>query len=372
MKREAVLPAAVFALASTVVGLEPAHAQFGALGSAVKRAQQFQDVQMTDAEEQRIGAAVSERIRLRFGVVQDPAIHRYVTLVGAVLTPASTRPTLSYQFIVLDTDGVNAFAAPGGYVHITRGALALLKSESELAGVLAHEVVHIAEKHTTRAIQKGKLVQMGANETLSGNKALFDSLVDKATDVVMAGFGRAEELESDDKGLVIVDKVGYAPQGLSNFLTTLAERNTNASGKQGLFASHPEMKERQQRITKQISSQRLMASITLNERYVKFVTYTPTAQSAIAQVEAGAAGLTGDQPSTQKKPEEQPKGGGFGLSKLVKPGGGEQKSAEVTGSGASRGVDTERNAKGGAVSKPVPVTVTPPEIAAFRREGSLS
>jgi len=144
----------------------------GQLGQILKRAQQFKDVEISDDEEQQLGQAVSERIRKRYGVVQDPAIHKYVTLLGSVLAQASTRPNLAWRFIVLDTDGVNALAAPGGYIHVTRGALSLMKSEAELAGVLGHEIIHVTEKHTIRAIQKGKLVQMGADETLSGNKAL--------------------------------------------------------------------------------------------------------------------------------------------------------------------------------------------------------
>ena len=114
-------------------------AERGQLGSVLKRAQQARDIQMTDEEEQKLGEAVSERIRQRYGVVQDAAIHKYVTLVGIALAQASTRPNLHWRFIVLDTDGVNALAAPGGLVHITRGALSLIKSEAELAGVIGHE-----------------------------------------------------------------------------------------------------------------------------------------------------------------------------------------------------------------------------------------
>jgi predicted Zn-dependent protease len=137
--------------------------QLGKLGGALKRAQQFKDVEMTDAEEAQLGAEVSTRIRARYGVVQNQAVHRYVTLVGTALAQASSKPALAWKFIVLDTDAVNAFASPGGFVHITKGALANLKDESELAGVIAHEIIHITDKHTIRAIQKGKLVQMGAD-----------------------------------------------------------------------------------------------------------------------------------------------------------------------------------------------------------------
>lgn len=362
MRRRPWVLVAWLALATTGAGADQ-------LGGALRRAQQMREVQLTDEEEQQLGAGVSERIRTRYGVVQDAAVHRYVSLVGTVLAQASPRANLAYRFIVLDTDGVNAFAAPGGYIHITRGALGLMQSEGELAGVLAHEVVHVTEKHTIRAIQKGKLVQMGAEETVGGNKVLLSQLVEKATDIVMAGFGRAEELESDDKGLVLANKVGYAPQALSAFLTTLAERNKSASERQGLFASHPEMKERQQRIAKQIASQKLLAAITLPDRYRKTIVYKPVPPSQVAPAPSAAA-TGGSTPSP--KPPEAERQQGFGLSNLVRPSGSEKNAAEVTGSGAARGVDTERNARGGAVATPVNIALTAADIAAFKKEGKLN
>jgi predicted Zn-dependent protease len=89
-------------------------------------AKSWQSTQVNEAEEQQIGADVSAKLREKYGVVQDAAVHKYVSLVGQSLAQASSRPALRWTFIVLDTDGVNAFAAPGGYVHITRGALAII------------------------------------------------------------------------------------------------------------------------------------------------------------------------------------------------------------------------------------------------------
>ena len=345
------------------------------LGSIIKRGQQFRDIQMTDGEEQKLGEAVSENIRARYGVVQDPAIHKYVTLVGSVLAQASSRPTLNWRFIVLDTDGVNALAAPGGFIHITRGALSLLKDESELAGVLGHEIIHVTEKHTIRAIQKGKMVQLGADETV-GSTAVFDKLVEKATGVVMAGFGRAEELEADQKGVVLSDDVGYAPGGLGAFLQMLSDRNKASTEKQGLFASHPEMKERLDKLAKKIQSDKLASTATVQERFTKHVTYKPVAITAIATVEAGSAGLAGGgkpEEKTDAKAEEPKKKRGFGLGRLVAPSNdGEKKSAENTASQGSRGVDTERNAKGGANPRPVLVTVTAADLTAFKKDGKLN
>src|SRR5690606_32395791 len=99
---------AALAIALLAAGAAPAPAGDAAsqLGAIIKRGQQLRDIQMTDEEEQALGAAVSERIRARYGVVQDPAVHKYVTLVGTLVARAGSRPDLDWRFIVLDTDGV--------------------------------------------------------------------------------------------------------------------------------------------------------------------------------------------------------------------------------------------------------------------------
>ncbi|MDO8834636.1 MAG: M48 family metalloprotease [Vicinamibacterales bacterium] len=339
------------------------------LGGVLKRAQQFRELQVTEAEEVQLGEAVSEKVRNRYGVAQDKAVHRYVSLVGQVLVQKSSRPNLRFTFIVLDTDGVNAFAAPGGFVHITRGALGLMQNESELAGVLGHEIEHVTQKHTIKAMQKGKMVQMTADETLS-NPAVFGKLVDKTTELVMAGFGRNEELASDRDGLSLANAAGYAPGGLGTFLTRLKDRNSKATEKQGLFASHPEMDERLSTLDKRIKEKNLAAPVVLADRYKSNIPFKPTAVTDVATVEAGSAGLAGGSSKKTAEPAE-PKKKGFGLGGLLKPGGGDKKSAEVTGSGASRGVDTERNAKGGPVKTLVAVQLTPGDVEAFKKEGGL-
>ena len=356
-----------------------AEAQLGGLGkglSIAKKAQEVRDLQMTDAEEQELGKQVSERIRTRYGVVQDAGVHRYISLVGMALAQGSTRPSLPWTFVVLDTDGVNAFAAPGGFVHITRGALALIKNEAELAGVLAHELIHVTEKHTIRAIQKSKAVQMGAAETLSGSSALMEKAVTATYDnIVERGFGRAEENESDENGVALANKTGYAPNALVTFLTTLKDRNKESTEKRGLFASHPEMQDRLERITKQIASQKLIATATVQPRFAKNITYKPVTITAIATVTPGSAGLTGDSKAEEKKAEEkkaeEPKKGRFGLSRMLPTGGGEKKQAQVTASGGARGVDPEKDSKGGSNPAIVAVKIAAADVAAFKKEGGL-
>jgi predicted Zn-dependent protease len=345
--------------------------------SIAKKAQDVRDLQMTDQEEAKLGAEVSARIRTRYGVVQDAGVHRYISLLGLALAQGSTRPGLPWTFVVLDTDGVNAFAAPGGYIHITRGALALIKNEAELAGVLAHEIIHVTGKHTIRAIQKSKAVQMGASETLSGSSSLMEKAVTATYDnIVERGFGRAEENESDEEGVALANKTGYAPNGLVTFLTTLKDRNKESTEKRGLFASHPEMQERLDKITKQIASQKLTASATVQPRFAKNITYKPVPLTSIATVTAGSAGLTGDDAkAAEKKPEEkkaeEPKKSRFGLGKMLPTSGGEKKQAQVTASGGARGVDPEKDSRGGSNPAVVAVKIAAADIAAFRKEGGL-
>lgn len=370
MNRRVVMIAAM-GVALTLVSAPAWADQLGKLGGALKKVQQFKDVEMTDAEEAQLGAEVSQRIRARYGVVQNQAAHKYVALVGTALAQVSSRPGLAWKFIVLDTDAVNAFAAPGGFIHITKGALANLKTESELAGVLGHEIIHVTDKHTIRAIQKGKLVQMGADETLAGNSALMNKLADKAYEIVDSGFGRGDELESDEKGIVLANTVGYAPTGMIGFLNMLLERNkaTAAASRNGLFASHPETKERVEKMTKQIASQKLTATATMEARYGATITFKPVAATEIATIEAGSSGAAGG----SAKPAEEPKKKGLGgLAGRLRPGGGEQKSAQVTGSGAARGgAGEDGNAKGGSNPALVAVSVTAADLAAFKKAGGL-
>jgi len=360
----------------------PAYAQLGALGQGLKRAQQvkdakdkFDDLNVTEEEERKIGEDVSAKIRQRFGVVQSEPVHKYVTLVGTLLAQQSERPKLNWTFIVLDTDGVNAFASPGGIVHITRGALGLIRNEAELAGVLAHEIGHVAHKHTVNAIRKNKAVQLGTSETLSDRGPFLDKIANKAYEMVLENkFDRGDEMDSDKVSVTLTEKAGYAPGTLAAFLTRLDERNKDQPAQNGLFASHPETKERIDAITKLAGAK---TGATVDARYKENIKYEPTAVTAIATVEDGAAGLTGSTaPANDKskdtkdtkdtKTEAAPKKG-FGLGSLKPAPASERQTAQVSASGGSRGVGPDRAAKGGGDPAIVKASVTDAEIAAFKK-----
>jgi len=358
----------------------PAYAQFGGLSDGLKRAQQakaakdkFDDLNVTEEEERKIGEDVSLKIRDRFGVVQDPAIHKYVTLVGTLLARQSERPNLAWTFIVLDTDGVNAFASPGGIVHITRGALGLIRNEAELAGVLGHEITHVAHKHTVNAIRKNKAVQLGTNETLSNRGPFLDKIANKAYEMVLENkFDRGDEMDADKEGVSLAGKLGYAPGALGDFLTRLDDRNKDQPAQNGLFASHPETKERIDTIKKLAGGK---SGATVEARYKSNVKYEPTPVTSIATVEDGASGLTGSTAPAKgdkndkdaKKDDDQPKKKGFGLGALKPASSPERQTAQVQASGGSRGLGPDRAAKGGANHNPVKVAVNDAELAAFKK-----
>ena len=361
----------------------PAYAQLGGLAQGLKRAQQakdtkdkLDDLNITDEEERKIGDEVSAKIRQRFGVVQSVPVHKYVTLVGTALARQSERPTLNWTFIVLDTDGVNAFASPGGIVHITRGALGLIKNEAELAGVLAHEIGHVAHKHTVNAIRKNKAVSIGTSAALSDRGPFLDQMANKAYEMVLENkFDRGDEMDSDKVSVSLAEKAGYAPGTLAAFLTRLDERNKDQPAQNGLFASHPETRDRIDAI-KKLAGTKIGA--TVEARYKENIKYEPTAVTAIATVEDGAAGLTGStspakddknkdtKDTKDTKTEAAPKKG-FGLGSLKPASSSERQTAQVSASGGSRGVGPDRAAKGGGNPALVKAPVTDAEIATFKK-----
>ena len=371
---------AAFALAF-VLTASPAFAQLGGLGKAIRKGSdakekvdQVRDLVVTESDERKIGEKVSEMVRNEFGVYQDKAVTKYVTLVGTVMTQASSRPDLKWEFIVLDTDGVNAFASPGGLVHITRGALGLIKSEAELAGVLAHEIAHITKKHTVNAIRKNKGVKFaadvapGSNEYIEGiANAAYENIVEK-------GFDRGDEEDADQEGIRLANKAGYSPSGLGAFLTKLAARNNEQSDERnGLFASHPETRGRIDKLNRQIKSEKLDATATVQPRYASHITFDVKPLAEITAVAAGTRGVAGASGSKPKEEEEKadekekPKRG-FGLGSLKLTGGKQAESTQASASAGNRAVGKDRAAPGGPnKSKLTLPALTPAEIDAFKK-----
>ena len=194
-------------------------------------------------KEREIGREVAATVAGRWRVLNDPALNDYVNLVGTVVAQQSPRYTeLPFRFAVLDTDEINAFAAPGGYVFVTRGALELMESEAELAGVLAHEVAHVDQRHVLDELRKGSMIQ-GAQSEADLNGFVLDQLVGRLTSLIFSGLSPAQELESDSLGMLYAASAGYRSDGLVTFVRRLQPSPSNERKRRFLEemkATHPE------------------------------------------------------------------------------------------------------------------------------------
>jgi predicted Zn-dependent protease len=375
--------AALILSAFFVIGTaSPARAQLGGLGKlkkigdkAADAKQKYDDYNITDQEEKQLGDQVSLKLRDHFGVYQNEPVTKYVSLVGTALAQASSRPALEWKFIVLDTDGVNAYAAPGGIVHITRGLLGLMKSESELAGVLGHEITHVTEKHTVNAIKQSKGISMTADAAGSGG-SLRDQFIAKmsalAFNKIFEGeFSQRDENNADETGVRIANKIGYAPNGMVDVLKKIDARNGSREDRNGMFASHPATKDRIESLEKQIKNEKLTATATVESRYQQNITFDAKPVSEIAMDVEGAAGLasgdkkkTDDKKADEKKTDE-PKKNKFGLSSIT--GGKQTQASQQTASAGARGGLPDRDAKGGPNKSPLGVKITAAELEAFKK-----
>lgn len=379
------MKAAVFVLAALFVAAtaSPARAQLGGIlkgaNKAVDAKNKVDDFKVSDEEEKQLGAQVSLQLRNRFGVFQDEKATRYVTLVGTILAQASTKPKLDWKFIVLDTDGVNAYAAPGGFVHVTKGLLGLLKNEAELAGVLGHEVTHVTERHTINAIKQGKVVSMTGEAAGSGGglgQQVISRLAAAAFNKIFEGeFSQKDENESDRIGTQLANKVGYSPTGIADVLKKIQARNGARQDRNGMFASHPTMKERLENNAKLIKSERLSATATAEARYKQHIPFDARPVTEIAMDVEGAAGLAGgdkkkedDRKAEEAKTTEEPrKKGGFGSALGSITGKKQQATTQQASSAGARGGVPDRDARGGPNKNPLVVRITAAELEAFRK-----
>ncbi len=200
-----------------------------------------------ESEELAMGDGLSARLLGAAGLVNDTDVQRYVNTIGMLLAQQTERPNLPWRFGVLDTDTVNAFAAPGGNVFITRGLFLLLGSEDELAGVLAHEIGHVLAKHHLNAIRHKK--QMNVATQIAGNyieadKQITDLVLNSGMELYSLGLDRDDEFEADKLGVVIAARAGYDAFGLPLVLQLLDSLDPNDADLGFMFATHPPTRER--------------------------------------------------------------------------------------------------------------------------------
>jgi len=211
-----------------------ASAQFGPLNSIVSKARSAQKIgeglrNINEQEEIKIGGDLAGMLLGAAPLLNDPAKQHYLNTLGSWLAQHSERPGLPWKFGIIDSNDFNAFSTPGGYVLITRGLFDRMRNESELAGVLAHEIAHVVRKHHLQALQKSlrdqSLSEMRSYFSVTTGNGIADqfasALLSAGKDLYIRGLDREDEYEADRMGVVIAARSGFSPYGLVGVLQTL-------------------------------------------------------------------------------------------------------------------------------------------------------
>ncbi len=202
----------------------------------------------SEQDEIAMGKQVDSQIRMQYGFYNDPALNDYISRVGASLAPHTHRSHLEYNFAVLDSPVVNAFAVPGGYVYVTRGILALMKSEAELAVVLGHELGHVNARHSIKRMSEQTLFGLGLAVGASLNKTVSDlaGIAGVGMQLLFLKYSRDDERQADQLGVEYSRRGGYNPEGMIGFFESL-EKMGDLSGRHsipGFLSTHPLTSER--------------------------------------------------------------------------------------------------------------------------------
>ena len=216
------------------------------LEKAVKTVQKVKKANedVSEPQEIELGTGIASNLLGAAPLLDNPELQRYVNRVGRWIALQTERPDIPWQFGVLDDEDINAFAAPGGYVFITKGLLVRMNSEAELAGVLAHEISHVLRKHHLQALKKGARTELFAefaNEAIQsrGGDPRLAKLVSAGTEIYARGLDKDDEFESDRMGVVLAARAGYDPYGLPAVLQTLQSINPGDSNLALMFKTHP-------------------------------------------------------------------------------------------------------------------------------------
>jgi predicted Zn-dependent protease len=277
---------------SMVLLAASASAQFGGLGKLKDKMDEaksksapytdkmkaFSDVnkQWTPEQEEQIGESTAAKLIQAFGIYDNKPMQNYLQLVGSTVAAQGARQDVTYHFAILDTESMNAMALPGGFVFVTRGALANMTNEAQLAGVLAHEVAHVDGRHLEHEVKtQGNMGLIAKTAQEEGAKhatqdQMTQTIISKLGDalanfVVTKPYSSGDESSADKKGLDLAAKAGYNSAGLRDFLQKLASASEDPSNAQALSAwsqTHPPYNVRVDNLTK------LMASYPANGQTV--------------------------------------------------------------------------------------------------------
>ena len=193
-------------------------------------------VLLSEAQEIQMGKEAAPQIAASMGIYQDDELQRYVEAIGKRMAAASERPHLPWEFHVIDDSAINAFAVPGGFIYVTRGILATMNSEAELASVLGHEIGHVTARHSVSQMTRAQFANIGLGVGMIGLAVvgagqagqMLGQMVGSGVQLLFLKYSRDDETQSDDLGLRYMSASGYAPSEMPHVFHTLARQSTEA------------------------------------------------------------------------------------------------------------------------------------------------
>jgi len=198
---------------------------------------------LSEGDEIKMGKEADAAVVQMYGIYDDEKLAKYIDDIGQKMAKISHRPQLKYEFKVMDSPVINAFAVPGGYVYVTRGILAYLNNEAELAGVVGHEIGHVTARHSAQKYSETYFANLGLGigSMVSKDFAMFAGLAAQGLGLIFLRFSRDDERQSDVLGVEYSTKVGYDAREMSNFFGTLDKMQSNSEegGLPDWFSTHP-------------------------------------------------------------------------------------------------------------------------------------
>jgi predicted Zn-dependent protease len=235
---------------------------------------------LTPEQEYYIGRAVAAQVFQTYPPLDRPEANTYLNLLGQSLAIFSDRPETfgGYHFLLLDSNEINAFAAPGGLILVTRGMVQCCQSEDELAAVLAHEICHVEKKHGLSAIKQGRLTsaftiiaaesakQMGSEELASLTQEFEGSVGDVVMTLTTSGYSRKQERSADAAAVDVLRRAGYPETAIITMLQRMDQRLGNAGGP-GFAKTHPSAQDRIAAISPTVASAGSVPNAARQQRF---------------------------------------------------------------------------------------------------------
>ncbi len=225
-------------------------------------------ITMSEKDEDELGQAVAIAATNKWPLLDNPALTRYVTLVGLTLADGTSHPDGNWVFGVLNTPEIGAYSGPNGYIMITRGALAAMENEAELAGVLAHEMSHVINRDGFKAVQGAKFKEAGlqAGSAAARQGALIKQIGDTMADAALnVGWSQSQETAADQGAVKLLIAAGYDPNAMPSYLKRVQAKGV---GRGKLFGTHPGIGDRINRTTSEAGGK---TGATNRERFVKII-----------------------------------------------------------------------------------------------------